>query len=183
MANNRKTRKYIILLLAFLLILRVLSCSIIPDVNEKMKERCQPIETQTQISAIEVEKFLKDWAEYVENGYNKKVSDKVSLVDGPLEDQLPEALKLWFNKKCWTIQRFYYIEDRLKTALQTLYLRRHSESILAILKDRMNEENESEYKNIIEMQKQIVNVENISNEELKFIEMREAEIVKILNMK
>ena len=47
----------------------------------------------------------------------------------------------------------------------------------------MTKENAEQYQQMIDMQNQIANVENISDEELKQIEMREAQIVKALNMK
>ena len=179
----KERSRYIILLIAFVLILRVLSFSIAPNKGYDTETRCPPMSTAEQISFIEIDKFLKDWVEYVEKGYYEKVSEKISLRDGDIEDNLPMSVKLWFDMKCWKAERFFYIEDRLKASINTLYLRRHSASILAILNERITSENESEYQNIIDMQKKIANIENISDEELKIVEMREAEIAKILNTK
>ncbi len=178
-----KKRRYIILFAACLIIIRVLSCSIIPDISKNVNPDCKPMNTKEQISSIEADKFLQDWVEYINKGYHNLVPEKISLIEGSLDEHLPLPVKVWFNKKCWSAKRFYYVEDRLRTTLQMLYLRRHSESILAILNERMNGENEAEYKNIIEMQKNLIHIENISEEELKFVAMSEAEIVKILNMR
>ena len=75
------------------------------------------------------------------------------------------------------------MEDRLRAALHTLYLKRHSAAILAILNERMTKENEEQYKQMIEMQNKIANIEQISDEELKMVESKEAQIIKILNTK
>ena len=174
--------RHIILLLSFFLVLRVLTCSIVPESSKKAEERCQPMSINKEVSSAEVEQFLKLWSEYVEKGYDKEVSDKISLMDGKLEDNLPISIKMWFNAKCWTADRFYYIEDRLRSAIQTLYLKRHSAGIISILNERINDNNYEEYQNMIEQQNKIANIENISDAELKYVEMREAEIVNILNM-
>ncbi len=181
--DKEEKKRYIVLFLAFLLILRVLSCNIVSQSPKENKPRCKPMNNEKEISIQETNEFLKLWAEYVEKGYNKKVSDKISLMDGGLEEHLPLSVKLWFNGKCWTAERFYYIEDRLRASIQTLYLKRHSASILAILNERMSGGDTSEYQNFIDMQNKIANIENISEKELDYVQMREAEIVNILNMK
>ena len=100
---TKENRKYIILLLSFLLILRVLSCSIVPETEKEITPRCKSMSTEETISASEIDAFLKLWVEYVNKGYDKKVSDKVSLLSGQLEDKIPLKIKMWFNKNCWTI--------------------------------------------------------------------------------
>ncbi len=181
--EENSLKRYLILLLSFLLIAKVLSCSLISEDIKQRKPRCEPISETTEISSAEIDAFLKLWSEYVEKGYDKTVSEKISLLSGELEDKIPLKVKLWFNNKCWTIDRFFYVEDRIRASVRTLYLKRHSDSILSILNEKMTKENAEQYQQMIDMQNQIANVENISDEELKQIEMREAQIVKALNMK
>ena len=175
-------KRRVILLLAFLLLLRVFTCSIVPESDKEAKHRCEPMSVSEEISENEVNNFLKTWNEYVKKGYDKKVQDKVSLMDGKLEDNLPFSVKLWLSAKCWEPKRFYYVEDRLRSAVRTLYLKKHSASILSILQDKAQGSDASEYQDMIDMQNKIANIENISDEELKFVQMREAEITKILNV-
>ena len=182
--NNLK--RYTILLLTLLFLYKVLSCSIVPESEKAQLPRCPEISESKEISANEIDTFLTLWQEYVAKGYDKKVSNQISLMEGNLEDNLPISLKLWFNNKCITAKRFYYIEERLKASLQTVYLKRHSASIIAILNEKLKDAKdgtEGAYKQMIEEQSKIANIENISDNEIKIVEMREAEIVKVLSAK
>ena len=176
-------KKYLILFLTALLLIKVLSCDVLPESTELVHPRCESMNEAAELTFKEINSFLDIWAEYVKNGYDKEVSDKVSLISGDIVNDIPLNVKLWFNSKCWVIKRFYYVEDRLRAALHTLYLKRHSAAILAILNERMTEENEEQYKQMIEMQNKIANIEQISDEELKMVESKEAQIIKILNAK
>ena len=89
-------KRYVILFLSFLLIVKVLSCDIIPESAKERKPRCEPVNESTEVSLEEIDKFLEMWKEYTEKGYDKIVSDKVSLVSGSLEDKIPLKVKLWF---------------------------------------------------------------------------------------
>lgn len=184
--EENSLKRYTILLFAVLFLYKILSCSIVPESKKANLPRCPEISETTEISSAEIDTFLTLWQEYVKEGYDKKVSSTISLMDGNLEDNLPISLKLWFNNNCITAKRFYYIEERIKASLQTVYLKRHSASIIAVLNERMKDAkdgSEEAYVQMIEEQKKIANIENISNEEVKIVEMREAEIVKILGVK
>lgn len=180
------SKRYLILFLTGAFLFKVFSCSIVPESESVNMPRCPEISDTKVISANEIDTFLTLWQEYVKEGYDKKVSNSISLMNGDLEDNLPISLKLWFNNNCITAKRFYYIEERLKSALHTVYLKRHSASIIAVLSEKMKEAkdgNEEAYIQMIEDQKKIANIENISDGEINVVEMREAEIVKILNAK
>ncbi len=180
---NSEKRRYIILILALLLILKVFSCSIVPETKKEYTPRCKSVSEEQEISSAEIDAFLKLWVEYIQKGYNKEVSDQISLLSGKIEDKMPLKIKLWFNKNCWTISRFYYVEERLKSIIQAIYLKRHTASILNILNSYITEENKDQYQHMIDMQHEIANIENVSEGELAIVEMREAEIVNILNLK
>lgn len=182
--NNLK--RYTILLLTLLFLYKVLSCSIVPETEKAQLPRCPEISEATELSSAEIDNFLTLWKEYVKEGYDKKVSNKISLMDGNLEDNLPLSLKLWFNNNCITAKRFYYIEERLRASLQTIYLKRHSSSIIAVLNEKMKDAEDGAkeaYVQMIEEQNKIANIENISDNEIKIVEMLEAEIVKVLGAK
>ena len=176
-----ENKRYIILFLAFFFLLKVFSCSIVPENDADNDMRCKPVRDEVTITESEVDDFLKLWKEYVLNEYDTKVSDKISLMDGTLEENLPISVKLWFKANCWTAKRFYHVEDRLRAALRTLYLKRHTASILDILKERTNGTNSVEYKNMADMQNKIANIENITEDELKLVQMREKQISDVLN--
>lgn len=180
---TKETKRYIILALVFLFLIKVLSCSIVPQTDKHAEQRCKPMNSKKQITLSETEEFLDLWSEYINKGYDKAVSDKISLMDGDIESNIPISLQLWFNNKCWTADRFYYVEDRLKAAIRTLYLKRHAENILEILNEQKNEDNAEQYDQMIEMQNKIANIENISELELDFVKKLEDQIVSTLNIK
>lgn len=180
--EKKEKKRYIILFLSVAFLLRVLSCSIVPESTEKFANHCKPMNTDVTISETEVDDFLEIWKTYIQKGYDKKVQDKVSLMDGSLDESLPFSVKIWLNSRCWSPERFYYVEDRLRAALRTLYLKRHSAGIVSILNENINDKNAAEYQNMIDMQNKIANIENITETELKFVQMREGQITNILNM-
>ena len=152
-----------------------------------VKETCPPMAVTTEISAEETEKFLPLWSEYMAQGLNTDVSDKVSLMSGDLETALPWPVNFWLNKNCWTAERFYYVEQRLRSILRTLYLREHTRAVKEILlqqlKSETDEAKKASYQNMIDMQDTIANVEAVSEEELNIVRSREQLIEDVLNGK
>ena len=141
----------------------------------------------TEISAEETENFLPLWSEYMAQGLNTDVSDKVSLMSGDLETALPWPVNFWLNKNCWTAERFYYVEQRLRSILRTLYLREHTRAVKEILLQQLENETDeakkASYQNMIDIQDAIANVEAISEEELNIVRGREQLIEDVLNGK
>ena len=79
-----------------------------------------------EISKAETEQFLSLWAEYLERGLNVDVSDKISLLSGDIDTALPWHVTFWLTQNCWTASRFYYVEQRLRSIIHTLYLQEHT---------------------------------------------------------
>ena len=90
---NSEKRRYIILILALLLILKVFSCSIVPETKKEYTPRCKSVSEEQEISSAEIDAFLKLWVEYIQKGYNKEVSDQISLLSGKIEDKMPLKIK------------------------------------------------------------------------------------------
>lgn len=180
-------KRYLILFLALLLVLKVFSCKLVDYDTFLVKETCPPMAVTTEISAEETDKFLLLWSEYMAQGLNADVSDKVSLLSGDLETALPWPVNFWLNKNCWTAERFYYVEQRLRSIIHTLYLREHTRAVKEILLQQLeNEADEAKkvsYQNMIDMQDVIANVEAVSEEELKIVRGREQLIEDVLNGK
>ncbi len=180
-------KKYLILGLAFLLLVKVLSCRLVDYDFADVKESCKPMADTVEISAAEVERFLPLWAEYMSNGLNTDVSDKISLLSGDLETALPWKVSFWLQQHCWTATRFYYVEQRLRAIIRTLYLQEHTRAVKAILSEQMEREDDdarkAAYQNMIDMQDKIAGIEAVSDNELLIVHNRVQLIDDVLNGK
>ena len=143
--------------------------------------------SSTEITAPELEEFLPLWSAYVADGLIDMVSVKISLLSGDLESALPWQVNFWLHKRCWTADRFYYVEQRLRSIIHALYLREHTRAVKEILTERLEGETDeikkTSYQNMIDMQDAIAGVEAVSDEELQAVRGRENEIEEVLNGK
>ena len=180
-------KRYLILGLAFLLLIKVFSCRLVDYDTFSIKKDCRPMASSTEITAPELEEFLPLWSAYVADGLNDMVSDKISLLSGDLESALPWQVNFWLHKRCWTADRFYYVEQRLRSIIHALYLREHTRAVKEILTERLEGETDeikkTSYQNMIDMQDAIAVVEAVSDEELQAVRGRENEIEEVLNGK
>lgn len=140
-----------------------------------------------EISKAETEQFLSLWAEYLERGLNVDVSDKISLLSGDIDTALPWHVTFWLTQNCWTASRFYYVEQRLRSIIHTLYLQEHTRAVKEILKNLLHNETDemkkNSYQNMIEVQDLIANIEAVSPQELQMIEGRAQQVEDVLNGK
>lgn len=180
-------KRYLVLFLALLLILKVFSCHLVDYDSIMTKKTCRPMAEGAEISKAETEQFLSLWAEYLERGLNVDVSDKISLLSGDIDTALPWHVTLWLTQNCWTASRFYYVEQRLRSIIHTLYLQEHTRAVKEILKNLLHNETDemkkNSYQNMIEVQDLIANIEAVSPQELQMIEGRAQQVEDVLNGK
>ncbi len=180
-------KRYLVLFLALLLILKVFSCHLVDYDSIMTKKTCRPMAEGAEISKAETEQFLSLWAEYLERGLNVDVSDKISLLSGDIDTALPWHVTFWLTQNCWTASRFYYVEQRLRSIIHTLYLQEHTRAVKEILKNLLHNETDemkkNSYQNMIEVQDLIANIEAVSPQELQMIEGRAQQVEDVLNGK
>lgn len=180
-------KRYLVLLMAFLLLMKVFSCRLVDYNFSFVRESCLPLSSATEISLMEANAFLAVWSEYMAEGLNNDISDKVSLISGELKTALPWKVNFWLNRHCWTAERFYYVEQRLRAIIRTLYLREHTQVVKEILsvqmKNEIDENKKASYQSMIDMQDAIANVEVVSEAELQIVRGREQLIENVLNGK
>lgn len=180
-------KRYLVLFLALLLILKVFSCHLVDYDSIMTKKTCRPMAESAEISKAETEQFLSLWAEYLERGLNVDVSDKISLLSGDIDTALPWHVTFWLTQNCWTASRFYYVEQRLRSIIHTLYLQEHTRAVKEILKNLLHNETDevkkNSYQNMIEVQDLIANIEAVSPQELQMIEGRAQQVEDVLNGK
>ncbi len=147
-------------------------------------DMCPIASDRVDISADEANFFFKHWADYINRGYNKKVPEDLRYDDQKISKRLPWVVKLWFDKRCISAERFYYVEQRMRNILKTRQLKNQTNDVIGILKSEISEGVSSEkakwYNDIIEEQHQMANIEGITDDELRLIEGYEEEIRKVL---
>ena len=167
--------------LIFLVLFLAYSGTVIFKSLLKPDATCAPQATTVEISEDELTRFLEAWPNFIAADYNQ---DMASLKLEKATDQLSWRAKYWLGRRCWTPERFLYIEERLNQMLQALYLRQHADAVISILEEELvNEKDEHQrvaYQNMIEAQKQIGLAGKISENELEMTERHLAEIRNVL---
>lgn len=178
-------KRYLILILAFLLVVKVFSCHLVESDTKGVSEDCPAVSHSREISKYEFDKFLETWSLYMREGYAQKVSDKISLAEGLPSENLPWILRYWLQRRCWDTDRFYYVEQRVRAVLSTSYLQKHTSEVAAILENQAeNEDDEAKkeaYQDMLAIQSKIANVEGVSESELSFVKGREELIEQVLS--
>lgn len=181
MKRKSNILNYTILLLAVIILIHIFCIRVI---DMRFHGKC-PIPYDTvQISEDEADAFFKNWADYVSRGYNYQVKENSLYYDQEISKQLPWIVRLWFEKRCISADRFYYVEQRMRNIIRTHDLKDHADGVADILKSEMAEGVSNSksrwYKNVIDEQYQLADVEKITSAELKMIEGHEETIRKIL---
>lgn len=180
-------KRYIILAFAFLLVANVLSCHLVDFQTPVFPSRCPPVSAEEQVSGEELENFLTTWSDYMAKGLNKDVPDKISLIGETVSSKLPWRVSFFLNRNCWDAERFYYVEQRVRSILHTLYLKEHTTQVAAVLQAQLDQEQndakKDAYRQMIDMQDKIAQIEGVSADELVLVQGRETKIENVLSGK
>lgn len=170
-------KRYLILFLAALLIIKVLSFKLVDYTTPTFKKQCDPMQTEEFLTAYELDAFLPVWSEYLSSGEKDKVSDKISLLSGNISENLPLDVKIWFSRHCWEPERFFYVEQRLQAIVNTVRLKKHTDGVKQVLSELLqsekNDEKLAEYKAMAEIQDKIANIENVTEDEIALVKGKE----------
>lgn len=174
-------KRYIILILVVLGVLKILSTRII-DIH--VRKVCPIVTSTTEINPKEANVFFKQWAEYVNRGYRQKVPEDFRTDEINMADRLPWIVRSWMAKRCIDPKRFFYVEQRMRSILKAHEMKRHTDGVIAILSAQMatdTDENRREwYRDLIEKQKQLAKIEGVTDEEIEMTKDREREIRELL---
>ena len=180
-------KRLIILVLAAFLIVKVLNFRLVDYNTPNFKKQCEPMQTEEFLSAYELDAFLPVWSEYVRSGQKDKVSDKISLLSDNVAESLPLSVRVWFNKQCWEPARFFSVEQRLQSVINTARLNQHTDGVKKVLTDLLQSEKEEvkiqSYKDMLAMQDKIANVEHVTEDEVALVSGREYELDDVLSGK
>ena len=175
-------KKYVILTVVCVGLFKILTTRLIDFLVHKV---CPIVQTSETISRKEADFFFQKWQEYKMRGYVEKVPENFAFDEVNMVDRLPWIVKLWMDKNCIDASRFYYTEQRMRAALKAYDIRKHAESVIAILSEQITPDMDAGqkewYKTLIEDQKKMVKIEGVTDEELKIVEGREKQLQKLLN--
>ena len=173
-------KKKIVLFVVLVLLAWLVSCPIVDIARTK---NCPPPETTQTLSAKETDVFLSHFREYIARGLNKEVPEEFYTDEQKPHERLPLFVRAWFNKKCIAPERFYYVEQRLRATLKILDAKENFERLQNHLKeedgfaDKAEDVEDSTFENV---QKEALNTEFISKEELEMVKKRESKIRALL---
>ena len=122
------------------------------------------------ITYPETVSFLQLWSEFMQKDISRYGLLQISLTNTiPSEGFSPQLVR-WLKNEGWDADRVCYVEQRLKAAVKTAYLKENLKTNRNILQhmskhgpDKINYENMLE---IVESQEQQLNVEKVRPEEL-----------------
>ena len=174
-------KRYVILVLSFALLIKMVMTPIV-DIN--IKRVCPITPTTESVAASEATVFLKNWEDYKTRGYEQKIPENFAYDATDVTKRLPWIVKMWFEKECIDAKRFYYVEQRLRSALKAYDLKKHTDNVIAVLSSqmtpKMDEQKRQWYQSMIEDQKRMAEVEGITDEEFEFIRLNEPYVRKVL---
>lgn len=138
-----------------------------------------------EISAPELDSFLTLWPAYVREGIADLGYSQISLSMETSVKNMNKKAAAWFAEKNWDIDRFYYIEQRLRTILKTIEVDKQISDNIEGLKTQLQisggEQLSGMIEGLIAEQQQRLNIEKISRPELEMVKRRQQEILRILN--
>ena len=128
------------------------------------------------ITPKEVNAFLDVWPEFLQTNAANGEASQLSLANGKASEVLSPSLKRWFEVKGWDVDRFFYVEQRLRAIIKTEMLLSNIQNNKKLLEKGRD----SNLKNIINEQERQVNAEKVSTEELEMIRPVLYKVSKIL---
>lgn len=163
-------KQYLPLILSVLAIIAVARC----QVAETTWHRAGGIMAEKrsnykpQISAEELDEFIKRWPEFNELG----LLDNIDLSKAKVSEILNWKMRLWFVYRHWDAERFFYVHSRLTELLKEMKVRSEAESIIKHLNNRKDDL----ALQMINLQKKRIKAQKISHNELLLLSSREKEL-------
>ena len=98
-----------------------------PLFTEKRTTLTHDVSNTENISFSEMDAFLEVWSQYCQKGYKDEVGNSVSIFNENINGAIPKNIQIWLKRRDWTVERFYYVEQRLRAALKEAIMEQHFE--------------------------------------------------------
>lgn len=143
----------------------------IPPHNKGMGETNLAAAAGAVISHNEMNDFLRVWSKYLQNDVSKIGAKQISLTMGTASEKFPLQTINWLAAQGWNADRFFFVEQRMKAIVKSAFLQNHIKSTIHVLETQMGAQgvDGATVKRMIEEQKQRINVEKISSDEIKMV--------------
>ena len=169
---KKKFIKTIILILSIIGLYDVATCSVMLYPEHKIKQGFNG----GAISEKELDEFLPVWSKFIKKYADNAGVSEVSLTQKLPSEALPLKIKIWLKANGWDVNRFFYVEQRLRDDVNYIYIKRHSADVIEVMSKAMeNEKNPNSrenIKNVISMQKEIIDSPKLNTPEMLLIERR-----------
>ncbi len=123
-----------------------------------------PQKNAEQLTPNEINAFLELWPEYLQTNASKSEPQQISLTTGYPSEKYSPQLRRWFEYKKWNIDRFFYVEQRLKAIVKTEMLLNNISA-----NKKMAAQGERNLHPIIAEQEKRVGAEKVTDEELEMV--------------
>lgn len=138
---------------------------------------------KTQISSEELRAFLKTWIKYCEDKGHCPEIPQLSYDTTDGESQVDSALSTWLSNRGWDVNRFLYIDNRLRIIMSTIIRDKEILKKQQLMKDgAKNSGNQAVSETLrreAQAQQKNLNIEKISTEERHMVEPQ-LEVLKAL---
>lgn len=177
----KKRNKRIILVVSLLLLINFVFSPVPTPERKKIAESVQYVNTPI-INPIEMESFLKIWSEYLHEDISEIGISQLSIGEGGLSAKLPKRVIAWFTKRSWNVDRFFYVEQRMKSIVKASILKKQSVNNIKLLEELKKNDAQAVpgIERLIKEQEEAYKVEQVSNEEIAMVTSRLKEISNIL---
>ncbi|MDD4556670.1 MAG: hypothetical protein PHE89_05025 [Alphaproteobacteria bacterium] len=181
-------RKVILLFILVLVTVGYVNLPLIMDNGEKFAKTEQVVEDRgvgEPISVGEINSFLNVWPDFTNSWVSKLGIPQLSLTtSNNMKRRLPYITIAWLNRRGWDADRFFYVEQRLRSIVRSAQTEEHVYQTIDILEKKMKESGDNygqmNVKHMIDYHKKSLNVEKVSSEEIKMVRSNLVEISKIL---
>lgn len=176
--------KKIVFIAALLFLVKVLSCRVADISQITTGGSCPKIEQTEHLHQEEMSLFMAVMQDYVAHNFHKKVSLQSLENETDVSKVVPWYIKSFLELYCFDTNRFYYVQRRMQTVMKVLYLKSHTDSVIAALEEYKAAAQDAEqvawYQDMIETQKKIAQIEGVTKEELEFAQMHQNQLESLL---
>lgn len=128
----------------------------------------------SQLDFTETKQFLELWSDYLTKRIGKSGGYSVSLSNQDIKKALPARSVKWIEDNGWDVQRFFYVEQRLRSIIKAASLKEQARDSRESLEQQLAANNDPAVaqgiRKLLEEQKNLYKIENVSEEEIAMVE-------------
>lgn len=139
------------------------------------------------ITSREINAFLDVWPKYVNSWVSRIGVPKLSMTrSNNFKKRLSFITIAWLNRHGWEAERFFYVEQRLRSIVMSLQTEEHSQKTIELLERQLASESNSSIRDniavLIEYQKRTVNIEMVSSKEMSLVKPYLSDVADVLDL-